>query len=100
MDFVKNVSLLALSLLSVLYSQSTYSMEPEAGMNIFEAAEEGKLARVEELIREGADINMRDVSGFTPLLMAVKNDNVAIASTYQCWSQGQCARRPREDSIT
>lgn len=79
MDFAKNVSLLTLSLLSVLYSQSVYSMDPEASMDIFDAAKKGKLARVQELIAADPKIvNQQNLEYFVPLHFAAIYGDMTI----------------------
>lgn len=47
-------------------------------MNIIQAVEKGNLGKVKELIEQGADVNMRSGSTWTPLHYASNNGNLAI----------------------
>ena len=80
MNIVKNVSLLILLLLSALYSTSVYSMEHvgTGDMDIFQATQYGDLARIQELIAAGANVNQQDTYGNTPLHFASCNGDIAI----------------------
>ncbi len=42
-------------------------------MDIFEAAAKGNVQYIEELIKEGGHVNLKDSNHFTPLMLAAKN---------------------------
>ncbi|MET0269661.1 MAG: ankyrin repeat domain-containing protein [Sphingomonas sp.] len=44
---------------------------------LFEAARLGRTDLIDPLVRSGADVNARDARGFTPLILAAYNDQLA-----------------------
>lgn len=48
--------------------------------SLFEAVEKGDLAQLELLISKGADVNLKDPNGLTPLHIAAKEGHVDIAA--------------------
>ncbi len=73
-DFKKLYFLLGLLLLASFASWSTASASP-----IHEAALAGDVELVELLIDNDADVNDRDVHGYTPLLLAIQEGHTDIA---------------------
>ena len=72
MYIVKNVFSLTLVLLSAIYGTATYSMD------IFQTAQNGNIARLQELISARVNINQQNGYGETPLLLASKQGNLDI----------------------
>ena len=64
MHIFNNTVLLTISLVAALSSVSTYSMD------IRQAAETGNIARIQELIAAGANVNQANIAGRTPLHLA------------------------------
>jgi ankyrin repeat protein len=68
----------ALALLVAVVTATAASAQHH-GHELHAAAERGDAARAQELIAAGADLDVADASGRTPLLIAVANDRLAVA---------------------
>lgn len=66
-------------LMALLFAMSILPMTATA-QTMLDAAERGDTAGVERLIASGAPIDHANASGQTPLLLAVQNDHLAIAT--------------------
>ena len=70
--------------MTALCSVSIYSMD------IFDAAHTGNVARIQELITAGANVNQADnYAGSTPLHFAAHNGHLAVVATLIA-ARGQC----------
>ena len=75
MNIFNKTTLLAVSLVTALCSVSIYSMD------IFQAAETGNVARIQELITAGVNVNQPDHDGSTPLYWAAVYGRQAVVQT-------------------
>jgi ankyrin repeat protein len=64
---------------SLLFLGSFILVEPTLASPIHEAAVAGDVELVEMLIEKGADVDDRDVHGYTPLILAIQAGNTDIA---------------------
>ena len=78
MIFTKNVSLIALSLMSVLYSSFLYSGNRE-NRDLLKATARGEITKVRDLLdKEGADINFQNERGMTALDFAARSGDLEL----------------------
>lgn len=61
---------------AVVYSLNTVNADNKQSNALITAATRGNTADIRKLLKDGADINAADSSGFTPLMHAVKNRNL------------------------
>ncbi|KAL8756639.1 MAG: hypothetical protein Q9199_002793 [Rusavskia elegans] len=50
------------------------------GKDLLAAVEEGNVTKAKDLLRKGADVDTQDFRGFTPLLVAVREQNFELAN--------------------
>ncbi|EKT59917.1 ankyrin repeat domain-containing protein [Providencia sneebia] len=68
------ISILAISSLFMVKVMAQSNSNP-----LLQAAEEGQLTRVQQLVEQGADIEKRDIRLRTPLLAATHNNQIDVA---------------------
>jgi len=59
----------------------TSRISPTNSRQLFEAADHGDIAALDEGVRNGLDLNHQDEEGRTPLLMAVRNGHVNVVQS-------------------
>src|SRR5260370_18465260 len=64
----------------------------------FDAAREGRVDLLEGLIKDGMSVDLRDSRGFTPLILAAYNGQLAAADFLICHGADPCAIDPKGNS--
>lgn len=86
------------NIFSLLIALSTFSCTSMVGMDVWDAAQDGNLERVKQLVSQGTQVDMQDKSGNTPLLCAACRDRLAVVQ--HLISKGANVSLPNNDGET